>query len=160
MLLLKHEMSSMPLLGPIYHYINITFFTGWHGRFSPRENVPRDDNLPCHPVKNVIFILLYGMSCFYNKFQCRVTLLCDIQNCHNVIWPIRLLEINMRYNKLIYLLDLSIGMNSTVGSFECRCTTWWRYHWRTVFYVVYIGRTYLSLILKLFLAVRCTYMYM
>ena len=36
---------------------------------------------------------------FYNKFHRRETLPCDIQNCHPANWPIRLLEINMRYNK-------------------------------------------------------------
>ena len=51
------------------------------------------------PVKNVIFILSYRMSHFYNKFHRRETLSCDIQNCHPANWPIRLLEINMRYNK-------------------------------------------------------------
>ena len=43
---------------------------------------PWGDNLQCHPVKNVIFILLYRMSYFYNKFHRPETLLCDIQNCH------------------------------------------------------------------------------
>ena len=52
----------------------------------------------CHPVKNVIFILLYRMSHLYTKFHRRETLPCDIQNCHPANWQIRLLEINMRYN--------------------------------------------------------------
>ena len=39
-------------------------------------------NLLCHPVKNVIFILLYRMSHFYNEFHRRETLPCDIQNFH------------------------------------------------------------------------------
>ena len=60
----------------------------------------RGDNLLCHHVKNVIFILLYRMSHFYNKFYRCETLPCDIQNCHPANWPIRLLEINMRYNKM------------------------------------------------------------
>ena len=40
------------------------------------------------------------MSHFYSKFHRRETLLCDIQNCHPANWPIRLLEINMRYNNV------------------------------------------------------------
>ena len=61
---------------------------------------PRGDNLQCHPVKNVIFILIYRMSHFYNKFHCCEIFPRDIQNCHPAHWPIILLEINMRYNKL------------------------------------------------------------
>ena len=63
------------------HYINITFFTGWHGRLSPPRKhcrprrsrgwqcFSRGDDLPCHPVKNVIFILLYRMSPFPTQLQ-------------------------------------------------------------------------------------------
>ena len=41
-----------------YNKINIIFFTGWHGRSSPPRSTmfPQGDNLPCHPVKNVVFI--------------------------------------------------------------------------------------------------------
>ena len=35
-----------------------------------RQCFPRDENLPCHPFKNEIFILLNRVSHFYNKFQC------------------------------------------------------------------------------------------
>ena len=86
---------------------------------------PRGDNLICHPVKNVTFILLYRMSHFYHKFYRRETLACDIQNCHPVKWPIRLMEINMRYNNKIYdratkilsLNYIAITMWATVGRF-------------------------------------------
>ena len=61
-------------------------FEGWLSTLSPR--------------KNVIFILLYRMSHFYNKFHRHKTLPCDIQNCPPANWPIRLLEINMRYNNV------------------------------------------------------------
>ena len=40
---------------------------------------------------------------------CHVSLPCDIQNCHPAIWPIRLLEINMRYNKKL-LLTAFVGL--------------------------------------------------
>ena len=73
-----------------WHYINITFFTGWRCRLSPRGNIVDRGGAEVdnafrgvtiyhinHPVKNVIFILLYRMSHFYNKFtvvrHCRVT---------------------------------------------------------------------------------------
>ena len=60
--------------------MNITFFKGWHGRLSPwGNNVNRGgasvDNafqgviLPCHPVKNVIFILLYQTPPFSTLLQ-------------------------------------------------------------------------------------------
>ena len=75
----------------ILNYINIT---GW-------QCFPRGCNLQCPPVKNVIFILLYRMSHFYNKISPFGTLPCDIQNCHLANWQIRLLQINMRYNKYI-----------------------------------------------------------
>ena len=39
------------------------------------------------------------MSHFYNKFHHRETLPCDIQNGQPANWPIRLLEIKVRYNK-------------------------------------------------------------
>ena len=83
---------------------------GWHCRLSARGNIVNrgsasvdnafreGDNLLCHPVKNVIFTLLYRMSHFYNKFNRREIFPRDIQNCHPANWPIRLLEINMRYN--------------------------------------------------------------
>ena len=44
------------------------------------------------------------MSHFYNEFHRRETLPCEIQNCHPANRPIRLLEINMGYNKLKYLI--------------------------------------------------------
>ena len=99
----------------LWYYINITFFTGWHCSLSPRGNIGNrggaevdnafrgDDNLLCQPVKIVIFILLYRMSHFYNKFHRRYTLPCDIQNCYPANWPIKLLEINMRYNNTKHL---------------------------------------------------------
>ena len=82
---------------------------------------PRDDNLPCLPVKNVIFILLYWMSHFYNKFHRPETLPCDIQNCQLVNRPIRLLEFNMRCNNQnchpanwpITLLEINMRYNKT-----------------------------------------------
>ena len=43
----------------------------------------------------------------YPEFHHRETLSCDIQNCHPANWPIRLLEINMRYKKrLSHILEL------------------------------------------------------
>ena len=51
---------------------------------------------------------------FYNKFQCRVTLPCDIKNCNPANWPIRLLEINTSYNNYVCYTHRA----------------WWReYHW-------------------------------
>ena len=89
------QQISTPRDVAVWHYINITFFTGWHCRLSPRGNIvdrggadrsrqcfQRGDNIPCQTVKSVIFILLYRMSHFYNKFHRRETLPCDIQNCH------------------------------------------------------------------------------
>ena len=71
------------------------------------------NSLRRHPVKNVILIkciidctgtrmrFCWGVSSENNKFHRRETLPCDIQNCHPANWPIRLLEINMRYNKVL-----------------------------------------------------------
>ena len=59
---------------PYYMFIYITFFTEWHGRLSSRGNIvdgggAEVDNAfrgvtiyHVHPLKNVIFILLYRMS--------------------------------------------------------------------------------------------------
>ena len=81
----------------VWHYINITLFTGWHCRLLPRGNIVNRGGAEVDnafrgvtiyyvtPVKNVIFILLYRMSYFYNRFhrlrRCRVTF-------KIVIWPI------------------------------------------------------------------------
>ena len=58
-----------------------------------RQCLPRGDNLPCHPVKNVIFILLYLQQ---------ISPPWDIAVWHSKLssgqLTIRLLEINMRYN--------------------------------------------------------------
>ena len=67
-----------------------------YSKFNMNRPVWLKHNSTCHPLKNVIFILLYWMSHFYNKVYRRETLPCDIQNCHPANWPIRLLEINMR----------------------------------------------------------------
>ena len=81
------------------HYINITFLRGdivdWHLEETlSTEAEPRLTMLleglqsTMAPRKNVISILLYKMSHFYNKFHRRKTLPCDIQNCHPANWPI------------------------------------------------------------------------
>ena len=81
-----------------HYYINITFFTGWHCRLSTEaEN------------ENVIYRMLY---LFYYT-ECPIStkkihrceaLPCDIQNCHPANWPMKLLEINLRYNKSKYTM--------------------------------------------------------
>ena len=84
------------ILVPAFRYLAINvrrvlnkyhIFTGWLCRLSPRGNIVNRGGAE-----------LYRMSHFYNKFQRRETLPCDIQNCQPANWPISLLEINMRYN--------------------------------------------------------------
>ena len=110
------------------HYINNTFLLGDIVDCHPRGNIVNRGGAEVwqstmSPRKNVIFILLYRMSHFYNKFNRREKLPCDIENCHPANWPIRLLEINMRYNKKVCL------------PCKCRLKTN-QISWYVIFYVV------------------------
>ena len=100
----------------ISHFYGVTLYKyhilyGWHCRLSPRgslstEAEPRltmisegwqstmSSGYECY-----IYSIILNVN-FYNKFHRRETLLYDIQNCHPANWPIRLLEINMRYNNV------------------------------------------------------------
>ena len=60
-------------------------FEGWQSTMSPRKE--------CY-----IYFIIPNVP-FLQQISPRETLPCDIQNCHPANWPIRLLEINMRYNK-------------------------------------------------------------
>ena len=69
--LIKHNWSCEGNLDIRHNKINITFFTGWHGRSSPlgkhcrprRTMFPLGDNLPCHPVMYYLYIVTPRKHC-------------------------------------------------------------------------------------------------
>ena len=110
----KSRIKHLSILSNEQYYINITFFTGWHFRLSPRGKIVNrggadvDNAFRGVSIYNVtpwrMLYLFYYTE--YAIFHRRETLPCNIQNCHPAKSPIRLLEINMRYNKYIYRSEL------------------------------------------------------
>ena len=86
------------------HYVNITFFMGWHGRSSPLQKVLSTltlppstmfswgDNLPCHLVKNVRFINSTKCPNFLHNFNImllsyftyRATFSMNVTHCYGI----------------------------------------------------------------------------